>query len=191
MTKEEIGLLFPIEILPSDEKWLELFENEKILLAETLSNKVALRIEHFGSTAIPGLAAKPTIDILMEIDSTEKQKAFMIEKMKTIRYDFIWRTDTPPPYMMFAKGYRADGKKEQTYHIHAAPKDHPLWDRLYFRDYLKQNHEVAKEYEQLKIKLATKHKYDREDYTNAKTEFVTRITELAKNLYSNPDDGRN
>ena len=180
MTKEEIGLLFPIEVVPPDEKWFEIFEKEKSLIMDTLGKQIALRIEHFGSTAVPNLAAKPTIDILIEIHSTEEFKVIMIEKMKTIKYDFIWRTDTPPPYMMFAKGYHSDGTKEQTYHIHVAPKDHPLWDRLFFRDYLKQNPDTAKDYEQLKFELAIKHKYDREEYTNAKTEFVTRITELAK-----------
>src|SRR5437773_10988636 len=109
MTKEEIGLLFPIEVVPPDTKWFELFEREKILLIETLSNSVALQVEHFGSTAVPNLSAKPTIDILIEIHSTEELKTWMIEKMKTLKYDFIWRTDAQPHYIMFAKGYNTDG----------------------------------------------------------------------------------
>ena len=180
-TKEELGRLFPIVIVPPNDKWADLFDKEKSIIVGTLGEQIALRVEHFGSTAVPHLAAKPTIDILVEIPSTSEVKDLITEKMTSAEYHFIWRTDCEPHYMMFVKGYSPDGIKEQTYHIHMAPKDHQLWDRLYFRDYLKHHPETAKEYEKLKYQLAEIHKYDREDYTNAKTEFITRVTELAKN----------
>jgi GrpB-like predicted nucleotidyltransferase (UPF0157 family) len=181
LTKEELGQLFPIEIVPYNPGWKATFDIEKNILLSTLSQTIILRIEHFGSTAVPGLSAKTIIDILIEIPPlTDKLKEKIIEIMKTIAYDFIWRKDDVVPYMMFAKGYTLEGIKGQAFHIHIADKTHSLWDRVYFRDYLIQHPENAKEYEKLKFRLMEKHKYDRENYTNAKTEFITRITELAK-----------
>jgi GrpB-like predicted nucleotidyltransferase (UPF0157 family) len=84
--------------------------------------------------------------------------------------------------MMFVKGYTPEGFKGQCYHIHMALQSHTgLWDRLYFRDYLIANPAVAKEYEALKLKLALKYRNDREDYTEGKSEFIRRITEIAIN----------
>ena len=182
LTTEELGQLFPIEIVPYDKKWSELFSEEKKLIQRTLGEMVALRIEHFGSTAIEGLASKPTIDILIEIPPlTDELKEIIIRIMKEINYHFIWRTDENVPYMNFVKGYTLKGFMGNVFHIHMADKLHSLWDRIYFRDYLRNNTTVAKEYENIKIELANKYKFNRDDYTNAKSDFVKRITEKAKN----------
>lgn len=181
LTPEELGKLFPIEIVPYDKNWTTNFITESKLLKEKLSDKIALRIEHFGSTAINGLSAKPTIDILVEIPSlTDELKEEIIAKMKENGYRFIWRTDERTPYMHFVKGYTPNGFSGNVFHIHMSDKKHPLWDRIYFRDYLIKNPMIAKEYEILKISLADKHKFDREAYTNAKGEFIKKITEIAK-----------
>lgn len=177
----ELGKLFPIEILPYNENWAKLFLEEQKNIIKALGEHVALRIEHFGSTAIEGLSAKPTIDILVEIPPlTDKIKTTVINSMKEIGYKFIWRTDERVPYMHFVKGYTINGFKGTVFHIHMGDKLHPLWDRICFRDYLRQNKKVAEEYESLKISLAEKFKYDREAYTDGKSEFVKRITEIAK-----------
>ncbi len=67
LSSEELGKLFPIQIVPYDENWVEIFKSESTLIQDTLGNDIALKIEHFGSTAVEGLSAKPTIDILVEI----------------------------------------------------------------------------------------------------------------------------
>lgn len=181
LTEKELGRLFPIKIVPYDKNWVNIFNTESKLLKDTLGHEVALRIEHFGSTAIEGLSAKPTIDILVEIPTlTDTLKEFIIKKMTEIGYHFIWRTDEKIPYMHFVKGYTIEGFKGKIFHIHMGDKTHPLWDRICFRDYLRKNKEVAKEYEKLKMSLLDKFKYDRDGYTNAKSEFVKRITEIAK-----------
>jgi GrpB-like predicted nucleotidyltransferase (UPF0157 family) len=183
LSKEELGKLFPIKIIPYNTKWPTYFHKEKVLLLKTLGNSIALRIEHFGSTAIPGLAAKPTIDILIEIPTLNKKlKEQIVSLMKIIEYDFIWRTDNKVPYMMFVKGYTFEGIKEQSFHIHMGDHNHTFWDRLYFRDFLKQNHKKLKEYENLKLELAIKYKFDRDGYTIAKGDFITEITNHAKSL---------
>ncbi len=181
LTREELGKLFPVEIAPYNPGWPILFEEEKELLIKTLGNQVALRTEHFGSTAVPGLSAKPTIDILMEIPPLTKQlKGRIIENMDSIDYNFIWRTDDPVPYMMFVKGYTLEGIKGQAFHIHMGPRDHSLWDRLIFRDFLRQDPEISKQYERLKYELAKKYRYDRDGYTSAKTGFISEITGRTK-----------
>ena len=182
LSLQELGELFPIIITDPNQKWKSEYENERKELKRILGQK-AIRIEHFGSTAIPNLKAKPTIDILVEIPKNENDKKEIIEAMKSEGYHFIPRNDCPPPYLMFVKGYTIDGFKGQVFHIHMAEKEHNgLWDRLYFRDYLINHKEVANEYEKIKRKLAEIHKYDREAYTEGKTEFIRQVTEKAKEI---------
>ncbi len=181
LTTEELGRLFPIEIVPYNQKWKELFERENKRIREKLGRNTALRTEHFGSTAVEGLSAKPIIDILVEIPPlTQELKSEIIKKMADMNYHFIWRTDEEIPYTHFVKGYTNDGFKEDVFHIHMGEKNHALWDRIFFRDFLRLNKSLANEYEKLKIELAKKYKFNREHYTNAKTDFVKRITAEAK-----------
>lgn len=181
LSVEELGKLFPIKIVPYNELWKDIFQNEGELILKTLSQNIALKIEHFGSTAIEELSAKPIIDILVEIPPlNEVLKKSIIEKMNAIEYHFIWRTDEKTPYMHFVKGYTIHGFSGNIFHIHMGDKHHPLLDRIYFRDYLRRNKSVAKDYENLKIELAKKYKFNRENYTNSKSEFVRKITQKAK-----------
>jgi len=180
LTKEEIGQLFPIEISAYKPNWPSLFEAEKKLIIEALEPGTFNRIEHFGSTSVPGLSAKDTIDILMEVDFDDVKNAKLIEQMKTIGYQFNWQNEGSHPHMVFVKGYNVSSPKDQTYHIHAGPKDHPLWDRILFRDYLIEHPDIAQQYEQLKMKLAGDFKHERVAYRIAKTDFVTDITNMAK-----------
>ncbi len=180
LTKEEIGHLFPIEISPYSKNWPDLFEKEKNLIANTLEPGLFSRIEHFGSTSVPGLSAKDTIDILMDVDFEETNNQKLIQQMKTLGYEFNWQNEGSYPHMVFVKGYNISSPKDQTYHIHAGPKNHPLWDRLLFRDYLIKNPQTAKEYEQLKLKLSANFKHERVEYRVAKTEFVKEVTDRAK-----------
>ncbi len=186
LTTEELGILFPIHIVPYDGKWKSIFNKEADLIKKSLGPEIALRAEHFGSTAIAGLSSKPVIDILVEIPPlTEELKEIVIQIMSQLEYTFIWRTDDPVPYMNFVKGYAITGFQGQIFHIHMGDKTHSLWDRLFFRDYLILKPEVAREYEQLKITLAEIYKYDRDGYTKGKEEYVNRVTKIAKNEIGN------
>jgi len=180
LTKEEIGRLFPIEISSYSNNWPNLFEKEKRLITTTLKGGMFSRIEHFGSTSVPGLSAKDTIDILMEVDFEDEKNRELINLMKSLSYEFNWQNEDSQPHMVFVKGYNVSSPKEQTFHIHAGPKDHPVWDRILFRDYLIDHPETAKEYEQLKLKLAVEFRHERVAYRIAKTEFVKEITDRAK-----------
>ncbi len=183
LTPEELGKLFPIELVPFRNEWVSVFESEKENIVKILGKDTVLRIEHIGSTAIAGIYSKPTIDILVEIPEPVNMNKKIIGTMNSSGYHYILRNDMKPPYMNFVKGYNLKGKKEQTFHIYLAPEQHLLWDRVYFRDYLVCKPEIAKEYEKLKLSLAKKHPFNREDYTHGKTEFVLQITLKAKKFY--------
>ena len=174
---KELGKLFPVIISDPDPDWGEIYNSEKTKIEKTLGKRNILKIEHIGSTAVPGLKAKPTIDILLEIpDGTGKN--LIITKLKLLDYEYIPEPDNPPPHMMFAKGYTNHGFSGQAFHVHVRYSGD--WDELYFRDYLISHPGIAREYEGLKILLANKYRNDREAYTNKKTEFIRRISELAK-----------
>ena len=80
--------------------------------------------------------------------------------------------------MILAKGYNIDGTNEQVFHIHACPEGHPMLKQIEFRDRLIADPERAKEYENLKVQLASKFKNDRSGYRIAKGEFITETLKM-------------
>ncbi len=178
LSTAELGQLFPIILSAPRTEWKDLFTKEKKKIITLLGDKLALRVEHFGSTAVPHLIAKPTIDILVEIPEDEHIKNQIIKIMTSNGYGHV----PGPKHLMIVKGYTPEGFKGQCYHIHMVPKkDDGFWDRLYFRDYLIANPSVASEYAELKKDLAAKYEHDRDEYTKAKTEFIKKVTQIAKN----------
>lgn len=173
MSREELGKLFPVTISPHNPLWANLYATEKNVIEKMIGPSNIVRIEHYGSTSIPGIQAKPTIDILLEVyDYVDTEE--LIEKFAKIGYKYSSQKNNPPPHMMFMKGY----SEGQAYHVHVRYSGD--WDELYFRDYLILHPEVAKEYENLKLKLKEKYEYDREAYTWGKSEFIKEVTEKAK-----------
>jgi len=177
LTKEEIGQLFPIEISQYDPNWPNVYEAERKRIEKNITTTLYSRIEHFGSTSVPGLSSKNTIDILMAVEFDDTHNHKLIEQMKNIGYDFNWQNEGGNPHMVFVKGYDPERPNQQTYHIHAAPQDHVLWNRIHFRNYLIAHPKVAKAYEDLKRSLANKFKHERVEYRIAKTEFINEFTE--------------
>ena len=178
LSVEELGRLFPIILSEPDPQWREIFPSEKIKIENVLGENKIIRIEHIGSTAIPGLIAKPTIDILLEIiDIVENN--YIISNLEKIDYQFIPKPENPAPNMMFVKGYSPGGFSGQAFHIHVRYRGD--WDEVHFRDYLIRHPEIAHEYAELKIELAKKYRNNREDYTEGKAGFVKRINSIAKN----------
>jgi GrpB-like predicted nucleotidyltransferase (UPF0157 family) len=173
-----------VSIVPYDPAWPRMFEEEKKHLLACLPQHLIRRVEHFGSTAIPGLAAKPIVDLLVEVDSLEETKARIAPVLEAQGYDYFWRAthgeDGPPFYAWFIKRNSAGVR---THHIHMVESDFEHWDRLLFRDYLIAELETAKEYETLKLALARDYPNDRIAYTNGKTEFVVRVMHVAKDYY--------
>jgi GrpB-like predicted nucleotidyltransferase (UPF0157 family) len=177
MTIDELGQLFPIIMVDYNPDWPKLASIELKNIIKIVGKDNVSRIEHIGSTAVPGLCAKPTIDFLLEIlDITNCD--LLIKQLQKIDYKFIHKPKNPPPHMMFAKGYSGSGKTGQTFHIHVRyPGD---WDEIVFRDYLIKNQSVTAEYSRLKRKLAEEFKHDREKYTDSKTTFIKKTTLTAR-----------
>lgn len=181
LTNEELWKLFPIIITEHKDYWKENYACEAKRLIDTIGKICIARINHIGSTAIPDLPAKPTIDILLEIkEETDIRR--LIEQLESVEYIYSYQPAKPAPHMMFMKGYTPQGFKDQTYHLHV--RYHDNWDELYFRDYLIKYPDIAQEYGNLKLKLKEKFEYDRDAYTSAKTDFIKYITELAKQEFS-------
>ncbi len=172
LSVEALGKLFPIIIVEYNPVWKNLFLSEKQIVMEAIGSNNIISIEHIGSTSVPGLCAKPTIDILIEIKD-KANTGLMIEKLKQVRYHFIPKSENPSPHMMFAKGYSESGFTGQTFHIHLRYRGER--DEVLFRDYLIWNPEAAQEYAELKRRLSIVFINDREAYTNNKTDFIKEI----------------
>lgn len=167
-----------IHLAPYDPCWPELFRQERDHLRACLPAELLGRIEHFGSTAVPGLTAKPVVDLLVEVTDLEATEARIAPILEDQGYDYFWRPTISPDDGMpwYAWFIKRDAHGARTHHIHMIEPDFPHWERLYFRDYLIAHPKVAQEYERLKTDLATTHVNDREAYTVGKTDFIARVT---------------
>lgn len=177
-----------VAIVPYNPEWPQMFEREKQHLQTCLPAALIGRIEHFGSTAVPNLAAKPIIDILVEVADLEETKKQIVPILEAQGYNYFWRPsfgdDTPPFYAWFIK---RDSRRNRTHHIHMVESHFAHWDRLLFRDYIIAHPEVAAAYQDLKLRLARDYPNDRVAYTNGKTEFIVRISAIAQNMINEPD----
>lgn len=145
--------------------------------ADNFAKSEIISIDHIGSTAIPKLKAKPTIDILFQVsEQIDIQK--MKDIFKALNYHINEPINSPPPHLTFVKGYTKEGYKGQAFHVHIRYKGD--WNEIRFRDYLINHEDVAKEYENLKLKLADRYRNNREAYTNSKTDFIEKINKLTR-----------
>jgi GrpB-like predicted nucleotidyltransferase (UPF0157 family) len=154
-----------------DPKWASLFETERNELMEAIGHYVA-DIEHIGSTAVPGLAAKPVVDILVGLRRLlDAQDCIM--PIESMGYEYIPEfEDEFPERRYFRKGKNGI----RSHQIHMVEIHSDFWKRhLLFRDHLRSNPQTAKEYAVLKQELAKKFTDDREGYTNAKTDFIKGV----------------
>lgn len=176
MTNDELWQLFPIILSDYSPCWKQEYESEKSRLRHVIGSGI-VRINHIGSTAVLGLVAKPTIDILMEIKNyldTEK----LITVLEKSGYIYTAQPNNPPPHMMFLKGYTTRGFEGQAFHLHVRFLGD--WDELYFRDYLAAHKDIAEKYGRLKCILKEKYKHDRDGYTAAKADFIKTHTAAAR-----------
>lgn len=122
-----------------------------------------------GSTAVPGLVAKPVIDIMAPVESLEASRPAMEVLIATGHAHFPYRADVMHWFCKPSAAYR-------THHLHLVPYASKLrHERLLFRDALRANPELAAEYGTMKKGLAEKYKFDREAHTQAKTPFVEKV----------------
>ncbi|SHJ77228.1 GrpB domain, predicted nucleotidyltransferase, UPF0157 family [Anaerocolumna jejuensis DSM 15929] len=180
MTLEELWELFPIILKEYNTEYPKWYEIEKEKLAENFNDGTIVRISHIGSTAIPGILSKPTIDILMEI-SSDTNISQITDRLKSMQWILMNFTEEPVFKQTYNKGYTKYGFDEKVYHLHVRYAD--AWSELYFRDYLIECPKIAREYADLKKQLKEKHEHNRDAYTNEKEEFVRKYSEIAKQKY--------
>jgi GrpB-like predicted nucleotidyltransferase (UPF0157 family) len=182
--------------------WVESFEFEKQVLASTL-NDFNPTIEHIGSTAIPGLCAKPTIDVLVGLrDETELDKT--IAPMISTGYTYFKKYEPTMPYRRLFAMLRALADKKppaiidvhdefvrgqefiSSANIHVIVKDTLQWKRhLAFRDFLRTHADQSDEYGRLKTKLSKQEYQDTNQYNAAKNDFIQQTQEMALAWYDN------
>jgi GrpB-like predicted nucleotidyltransferase (UPF0157 family) len=155
--------------------WPRMFEAERAALAETFRSP-AFRIEHVGSTAVPGIPAKPIVDILVGARSLAAIEA-RIPAMETLDYQYVPEHEAVLPQRRFF-GKPKVGLRQ--FHVHAVEIDSRFWvEHLLFRDALRADRGLAAEYGALKIRLAARFGGDREAYTDAKAPFIRTVLQNA------------
>lgn len=162
-----------VYLVDYDRAWPVEFERFAQWLAELLGPDIALRIEHFGSTAITDMPAKPIVDVLVEIPSFDAAKQRAIPLLNLPIWEYWWYGD----HMTFVRREQLMGRR--THHIHMMPAGEEFQRRLAFRDYLRAHPEDAERYATLKRKLVETHPTNREAYTDAKAAFVGEIVTKA------------
>lgn len=166
-----------IILLPYDERYPGLFASEAEWLLGCAPPDLITRIEHFGSTAVPGLLAKPIIDILLEVPSLDSARRELIPVIEASGYSY-WRDDPNPAKLYAVKGLPPNGPR--THHLHIVEPDSIYWEQLLFRDYLRRYPKEAMRYAALKKHLADRFRDDRETYTEGKSEYIGGVMALAR-----------
>jgi GrpB-like predicted nucleotidyltransferase (UPF0157 family) len=166
-----------IEIVDYDSRWPVLFDEEAKRLRAILDPSLIVGLEHFGSTAVPALSAKPIIDILIAVRSLADARTSFVETLQTLDYAY-WAENPKQDRMFFVKGMPPFGSG-RSHHVHVTEPDGEMWRRLAFRDYLRAHPEEARAYERLKRRLAAEHPTDRDAYTDAKSDYVEAVMRKA------------
>ena len=163
-----------IIIEPYNLEWPRLAREEIQHLKMLLDFDWVVDIVHIGSTAVPDLSAKPIIDLMIGLNDFNQAK-LIVPILEKEDYVF-WQDNPKTDRLFFVKGMPPFGEK-RTHHVHVCSIENTEWiNRPLFRDYLINKPDVKAQYAELKIFLAQKFPEDREAYTEAKTEFIKRIT---------------
>ena len=155
-----------VEIAEYDPAWPEAYERERAAIAEALVGH-ALAIEHVGSTSVPGLGAKPIVDIMIGLRALADH-ARCVAPLASLSYEHKGEYGIPGRHY-----FRRPVRGPRTHQLHMVEHGRDFWVRhLLFRDYLRRNPDEAAAYQRLKLRLAARFGSDIEGYTEAKTEFI-------------------
>ena len=177
MTLEELWELFPIFLVAHDDRWKDNFNEIEKTLTVLLADQPVVRISHIGSTAIQGIWAKNIVDVMVEIP----QSVDMKDMAQVLEQNGFTIMSSEANRISLNSGYTENGFADKVYHIHLRYAGDNA--ELYFRDYLNEHPDVAKEYETLKLQLWKQYEHNRDAYTNAKTDFISIWTAQARKEY--------
>ena len=163
-----------VELVEYDPEWPFEFERETDRLLNRFPKGFIVHVEHIGSTSVPGIAAKPIVDMFIEISDAEKGRELIPSLLEPLGYDCFWRPrgdrDVPPYYTWCI---RRDRSGKRTHHLHFAEKGF-MDAEILFRDMMRRDCTLAGEYENLKKSLCRLHRHDRIQYTKSKGEFILK-----------------
>ena len=177
MNLEELWMLFPIILCPHNPAYAQWYDAARTALLSSLAPDAVARISHIGSTAVAGLVAKPTVDILLEL-TADYSVAAASRDIVDNGWLLMSSVYEPDLKQVYNKGYTPEVFAERVYHLHVRRLGD--WDELYFRDYLIAHSDVAAEYGSLKLSLHKPYEHDRNGYTEAKTDFIRQKTIAAR-----------
>jgi len=167
IARETLTVEDPILVVDYDANWPLHYEQEKIKILDALNNNV-VDIQHVGSTSVPGLAAKPVIDILLGLAQVPPSNA-SISALETLGYLYCGELGIPGRHF-FRRGM------PRTHQIHLVLADSEFWkSHILFRDFLRSHPDAAQQYEALKRKLAVELGLDRDRYTNSKAPLIEQL----------------
>lgn len=163
-----------VELHPYDATWKTEYEKEEKILWEILKD-YAIDIQHVGSTAIPGLSAKPILDIAVAVKDRETLE-YLLPVMAEHGYDMLNNLDICGEILA-----RKGTPECRTHYIHMEVIDSEYWNNhIWFRDYLLKHPEYIEKYEALKQNIVVNFKDERKKYTAEKNDFIKHILDLAK-----------
>jgi GrpB-like predicted nucleotidyltransferase (UPF0157 family) len=168
----------PIIIEAYRPEWPGLFKREALLIRFMIGRYLTV-IEHIGSTAVPGLAAKPVIDMLIGVKSLADSPRF-VPRLERLGYIYVpeYEADLPERRYLYKQKRGVD-----SVHLHMVEVESEFFRRhIAFREYLRSHPEAVTAYAELKIRLAREFGSDRAGYTDAKTEFIQSIERKALHL---------
>ena len=167
-----------VAVCPYTKEWADEYQKEEKILKENLQN-INCKIEHVGSTSIPGLSAKPIIDIAIGTNTTEE--IFEVGKvLENAGYDMLDEFEKKGEILA-----RKGTPECRTHYIHIQKIGSTYWnDFVYFKKYMLEHPDAVKEYENLKCELSVKFANDRKSYTKSKHEFISGILEKAMKMYN-------
>ena len=177
--EERHARIYPIVLSEYNPTWPKWYIEERDNLMRLLGDRI-VRIQHIGSTAVPGLMAKPTVDILLEVPTGTDFCEIIALFQKYPEYICLYGeglTNKNEP-LCIIKGYTDTGFAEKVFHIHV--REEGAYDEPIFRDYLIAHPKTAAEYAKLKCKLKNEYEHNRDGYTEAKGEFIKAAVSKAK-----------
>ena len=173
----------PIEVVAYDPRWVELFAVAERELRAVLVPFV-VEIEHIGSTAVPGLAAKPVIDIQVGVRTLD-DSAEIVAAVESLGYEYVPEFEDELPDRRYFRRW-ANGRRSHQIHL-VERSNTDWWDRhVRFRDWLRTHHDDRDRYAELKLNLAATHRDDRRAYTGGKSHFVRAIEDKSTPGHAQP-----
>lgn len=165
-----------LSLVAYDPRWAARFEEEKARILEVAGSRL-LAVEHVGSTAIPGILAKPVLDILGGVRTLADGDA-LVTRLAAIGYEYVPEYEAIIPDRRY---FRKGPAGARTHHLHVVEHEGKEWRKMMgFRDYLRAHPAVAREYGELKRRLARTFRDDRDAYQEAKASFIRDVLARAE-----------